>query len=160
MTPTPVRLVLLGLLAGLLGACVGPTPTVDSYREHAAGALLDMGEVAATLQLVAENAAADDLTDTFATVLVREQEEKASYAHSAFATRQPPEPADDLRARVLHELDAGVSLAEEARILADRGELAQLGALAARFRDLHTRLTVLEEQVRDDTGPGTDGRGA
>lgn len=157
MRPLHPRTTLLaGLLAVLLGACVGPTPTVDTYREHGAGALEDAGEVAAALELIALNAAADDLPKHFATTLVREQEHRVVYAHTAFADRQPPDTSDDTRSYVLDLLDQAVTRAEEARILVDRGDLAEFGALAATYRDLHAQLEVAEAELRSPVaGRGT-----
>lgn len=149
-------LVLLGVLAVLLAGCVGPTPTTARYREHAAGAITQAGEVAAALELVAQDAAADDLVHHYATTLVREQEERAVYAQSAFSGRQPPDDADELRSRVTALLDEAVSLAEEGRILADRGDLAELGALAPRYGDLRDRLEVAERNLRRPEPTGAD----
>jgi hypothetical protein len=148
--PRPTPRTWLGLLlAALLASCVGPTPTVGSYREHAAGALAQAGEVAAALELVAENAAADHLTTHYATTLVREQEERATYAREAFATRQPPPGTDATRERVMALLDATVAAAEDARILADRGDLTRFGDQRVAYRDLHDRLGVAEANLRD-----------
>lgn len=143
-----VRWLLLSLVVVLLVGCVGPTPTVGTYREHAAGALGDVGEVAAAVELFAENAAADNLVGSYATILAREQEERAVYAESAFAGRQPPVGQDDARERVLGLLGEGVDLAERARILADRGDLEGLAGLVSRAGDLHERLRSLEEEFR------------
>lgn len=155
-TPRPRIGLLLGLLAVLLPACVGPTPTVDTYREHAAGALEDARQVAAALELIARNAAADSLPQHYATTLVREQEHRAVYAHAAFADRQPPDRSDDTRSYVLELLGQAVSQAEEARILVDRGDLAEFGTRAAAYRDLHDQLQVAEAEVRSPVpGRGT-----
>lgn len=147
-TPRSRTALLAALLAGLLAACVGPTPTVDTYREHGAGALEDAKEVAAALELIAADAAAGDLPKHFATTLVREQEHRAAYARTAFGDRQPPDTSDGTRARVVDLLDRAVAHAEEARILVDRGDLAGFGALAATYRDLHDQLEVAEAELR------------
>lgn len=143
---------LLAALALVVTACVGPTPTTGTYREHAAGALEDMVEVTATLELVAENARRDRLVPTFATVLAREQEERAAHAHAAFASRQPPAGTDALRDEVLDLLDEAQGLAEDARILADRGELEELGEMTSTLGHLHDRLERREHELRRGAG--------
>lgn len=152
-----VRWLLFGLVAVLLGGCVGPTPTVGTYREHAAGALGQVGEAMAAVELFAENAAADNLVTPYATILAREQEERAVYAETAFAGRQPPAGQDDARERVLDLLADGVDLAERARILADRGDLEGLAGLMSRAGQLQEQLRSLEEEFRQ---PDPDGGGA
>lgn len=145
----PGRLVRLAVVVSLIAtSCVGPALRDDDYRRKAVASLEQVTSTIAGVK-VALDAALDDRAFAAATAVnVRRHEDTVSWAHTAFATRQPPPGTDDIRAAVVPVLAEASSIMADVRIAANRTDREDLREQRRRLDELTGRIERVLDEVR------------
>lgn len=81
-------------------------------------------------------------------VNVRQHEETVSWAHSAFATRQPPPGTSEIRSTAEPVLAEAAAFMAEVRIAANRADRARLREQLSEIDDLIRKVEVTVSDVR------------
>jgi hypothetical protein len=126
------------------GTSGGPT----AYEKKAGDAAAEVVSAARTVLLAARLGGEDRTFVSTATVTVEDAEGDASAAVDLFAAAVPPDAAsDELRARVLPDMQRAVDVIELVRIAARRGAVASLEQTAAPLQDLASHLDAFATSV-------------
>jgi hypothetical protein len=126
------------------GASGGPT----AYEKKAGDAAAEVVSAARTVLLAARLGGDDRTFVPTATVIVEDAEGDASAAVDLFTAAVPPDAAsDELRARVLPDMQQAVDVIELVRIAARRGEVASLEQTAVPLQDLASHLDAFATSV-------------
>jgi len=127
-----VALTALAVLAGCVAHPVGPARTYGSFRGKAVTTAETALSAVETVRLVASAAADGKVFGPFGGVTISEQEEALSGVQGTFASIQPPDPrADDLRGQLDELLTHALDHVVDVRVATRRGNLAELGTVAA-----------------------------
>lgn len=130
---------MLGLLAVLLAGCahpVGPARTYGTYEGKARTTIEGALSAVQTVRLAAKTAADGNAFGPYIGLIVSEQEGAIDKLSGTFGSIQPPDGrADDLRSQVSQLLNDAVDHVADVRIAARRGEMQDLGRVAAPLND-------------------------
>lgn len=141
-----VRLVLV--LALLASACVGPALRDDDYRRKAVASLEQVHATVAGVKVALDASIDDRAFATVTAVNVRRHEDTVSWAHTAFATRQPPPGTDRIRAVVVPVLAEASSVMADVRIAANRTDREELRKQRRRLDQLTAEVERVLHEVR------------
>lgn len=130
------------LLAVALTGCVAPAFSVGAYEGKAAATADDAVSAIESAILTATVAADGKAFGPYVMVEMREAEDAASWSQQAFDSMQPPDDpkADQLKSQLDDMLTQAVSIIEDLRIAARRGQLQQLPQIAKPLEDLSKKL--------------------
>jgi hypothetical protein len=130
----------LCLALGALGACsshpVGPARTFASFERKATTTAESALSSVETVRLAATAGAEGKATGPFLGQVVSDQEEALSGVQGTFASIQPPDGrSDDLRAQLDELISTALGHVVDVRVAVRRGQLHDLGEVAAPLRD-------------------------
>jgi hypothetical protein len=133
----PLALALVTVSLSACGASRGPT----AYEKKAADAAAEVVSAARTVLFVARLGGEGRTFVPTAAVTVEDAEGDVSAAVDLFALAVPPDTAsDELRARILQDMQRAVDVIELVRIAARRGDVTSLEQTAAPLADLASDL--------------------
>jgi hypothetical protein len=142
---------LRSLLAFVICVGVGcslPASTFEAYRSKATDAAEEVVSQAKTAILTTQLARRDRLLDPTVSSLLEDAETAAAGAVASFTSVQPPDTrSDDLRERILPDLQRASDTIARLRFAAGRGETSALSELSD---SLATPTARLEEWVLDN----------
>lgn len=134
------------LAVAALAACAGPSRSDDDFKHKAANTAEAMRGLIATANIVSDAAARGDVPGPYASVTLADADDDASAVVESFDSRQPPSgAADKLRDRLDPLLTNVVSVLDDLRIAARRGDLEELADIARPLDQLDAKLQVIEE---------------
>lgn len=145
----PRRVVLLTVALSLVAtACVGPALRDDDYRRKAVASLEQVAATVAGVKIALDASIDDRSFPTATAVNVRRHEDTVAWAHTAFATRQPPPGTDRIRAAVVPVLAEASSIMADVRIAANRTDREELREQRRRLDELTRRVERVLGEVR------------
>jgi hypothetical protein len=137
----------LALVAVSLSSC-GPSGGPTGYEKKAGDAAAEVVSAARTVLFAARLGGEGRTFVPTAAVTVEDAEGDASSAVDRFAAAVPSDDAaDELRARILPDMQRAVDVIELVRIAARRGEVASLEQTAAPLNDLASSLDAFATSV-------------
>lgn len=132
---TPVGVVLLA------AACVAPARTDTAYQAKAADTADAVVSAARTVLLVARQAGHEQMFSPAVAVTVADAETDAASARDAFVSIQPPDArSDEMRRRLVGDVQRAVDVIELVRIAARRAEDGRLADIAGPLEPVADRL--------------------
>jgi hypothetical protein len=140
------RLLATAVLLVAVTGCVGPAPSVDSYEGKAAHTARDALSQLQTARLAVEHSGG--MPAAYLETVLVDAEESYSSVEAAFTSIQPPDDpaADRLRDELDPMLSDGSDGMTELRILARRGDTAELRSAAAKLAELAEGLDRFGEE--------------
>jgi hypothetical protein len=130
----------------LLGACTGPVRSANVYESKAGATAETVASAVETARLAVQAAQDGDAYGRYLTQMLAEAEQDADAAQGTFDGIQPPDHrADRLRDRLDGLLGGATDTLTELRILARRGQFADLAEPAAPLAKLAEELHAFAE---------------
>lgn len=143
-----MRLLALAVSAALVTGCAAPAFNGRDYELKAVDSADAVASAVATALLGVQAAEKHRTTEAYLSVLVGSAEKDALSVQGTFDSTQPPRRSDALRAELDTLLSDATSGLAELRITVRRGELDQLGPIAAKLRPTLNLLRRLAEDHR------------
>jgi NTP pyrophosphatase (non-canonical NTP hydrolase) len=133
----------------LATGCVGPSRTVEDYKDKAANTAEAVASSVQTARFGAQAAHDKRITAAYLSRLVAEAEEDALAAQASFDSVQPPgHEADDVHDHLDELLTDALDLLRSARLAARRGHDAELTALTDPLSEVGDKLDAFEQDPR------------
>lgn len=140
---------LLAIVTACVAHPVGPARTWESYAAKGATTVESTISAVETVLLLAATASEGDLIGPYASVAISEQEDSLGGVRGTFMSIQPPpgDRAAELRTELAGLLDAAFAHVGDVRIEARRGNLDDLGRVAAPLRADAQALRDLQDRL-------------
>jgi hypothetical protein len=143
------RTVTLLLILMAVTACTGPVRSFGAYASKAARTAQEAGSAVATAQLTVVAATGGRTLGRTAAQTLAEAASDAGSVQGTFDAIQPPDRrADRLREQLDELLDQAVSVLEDLRTAARRGEVGELHRISAPLSGLADRLDEFAQAHR------------
>jgi NTP pyrophosphatase (non-canonical NTP hydrolase) len=137
------------LLAVVATGCVGPSRTVEDYKNKAANTAEAVASSVQTARFGAQAAHDKRITAAYLSRLVAEAEEDALAAQASFDSVQPPDhDADEVHDHLDELLTDALDLLRSARLAARRGHDDELAGLTEPLSKIGDKLDAFEQDPK------------